>query len=126
MNFIETNLNPTGKRVNDCVVRAIMKATNYTWRTVYAGLTGLGNDLYRLPNEKEVYHLYLKQLGWEKQPMPRHENRKRYTVIEFAAENPVGTFVISVANHLTVLVDGNLYDTWNCSRKCLGNYWKRK
>lgn len=129
MEFKETNLNPTGKKVGDCVIRAIMKATNQTWSQVYSDLCEIGAKKFLMPNSPKVYNEYLERLSWKKQPMPKRPNGirsyKRYTVEEFANENPKKTFVISIANHLTVMSDGILYDTWNCKDKSLGNYWKK-
>ena len=32
------NPNPAGKRVGDCVIRAICKATGQDWETVFSGI----------------------------------------------------------------------------------------
>lgn len=123
MEFVKTNLNPSGKATSDCVVRAIVKGANKRWLDVYKDLCALGEAEYKMPNSKPVYEKYLSQLSWKKQRMPRHEDNTKYTVRHFAHKNSKGTFIISVANHLTVIVDGVLYDTWNCGEKCVGNYW---
>jgi len=65
-----------------------------------------------------------KSSRWLKR-MPRFSDNTRYTVAEFADTHNHGTFVISVANHLTCIVDGTLYDTWNCGHKSVGNYWSK-
>ena len=36
------------------------------------------------------------------------------TVKEFADEHPFGIYLIRIENHLTVIIDGKLRDTWNC------------
>ena len=123
MMFNKNNLNPKDNKTGDCVVRAIMKGTKQTWIKVYEDLCKLGLELLAMPNSPEVYQKYLKDIGWIKQRMPRFKDNTRYTIEEFADENPKGTFIISVANHLTVVVDGTLIDTWNCSYKSMGNYW---
>lgn len=135
MIFNKNNLNPKDNKTGDCVVRAIMKGTKQTWTKVYQDLCKIGLELVAMPNSPEVYQKYLKDIGWTKQRMPKiivptingygekGTTYKRLTVEEFADENPKGTFIISVANHLTVIVDGTLIDTWNCSYKSMGNYW---
>lgn len=123
MKFVKTNLNPTGKKYGDCVVRALMKANGKSWAETYSDLCAIGLEMYAMPNDKAVYEKYLEQNGWKKQKMPRFEDNSRYTVSEFSEENPKGTFVITVANHITTVVDGILYDTWDCGHKSICNYW---
>ena len=125
MIFIKENLNPMGKRACDCVIRAVVKASNQTWTKVYDDLCLLGRAEFLMPNEKKTYEAYLKQIGFIKRPMPRFPDNTRYTIAEFAKANPKGVFIISVAKHLTCIVDGVLYDTWNCSYKSVGNYFTK-
>lgn len=125
MKFIEFNINPKNKRTKDCVIRAIAIATNKTWEAVYRELTELGIKKGLILNDRNNWKAYLKNLGYEKQNMPRREDRTRYTLEEFcdeiAEDNQI--YIVKVANHLTVVKEKNLYDTWNCSRKSVGNYW---
>lgn len=125
MKFIQFNINPKNKITKDCVIRAIATATNKTWESVYRELTELGIKKGLILNDRNNWKAYLKNLGYEKQNMPRREDRTRYTLEEFcdelAKDNQI--YIIKVANHLTVVKDKNLYDTWNCSRKSVGNYW---
>jgi hypothetical protein len=62
-----------------------------------------------------------KVLRWEK--ISGFLNMK---VGEFAKQHPKGTYLISVRNHLTAVVDGVVYDTWNCSFKAINKVWKVK
>ncbi|MBQ6518676.1 MAG: hypothetical protein IJI14_08150 [Anaerolineaceae bacterium] len=120
------NANPYGKITGDCLHRAISLATGVDWKktaVVYAlwgvktGLTACsGNDVDSL----------LQEFGpWHKHPMPKHFNGARYTIAELCQEfgqtkHPV---LVSCAHHLTCIKDGKVWDTWNCTRKCCGNYW---
>jgi hypothetical protein len=126
-NFIFHNENPKGLiRNNDCVIRAISKATGYGWDTVFMGLCDIGLEIKDTISSKPVFDKYLQSLGHVKQKQPKKENGKKYTATEFADKFNKGTYVILLANHLSVVVDGKIYDTWNCSKKCVGNYWKVK
>ncbi len=123
--FIYENLNPRKlKRTSDCVIRAIAKGTNLDWETVYQGLTLLGLKIKDVPNSTRVYRKYLEQQGYAKERQPRKPDNTKYTLNEFAESNPKGRFVVSLANHLTVVIDGLVYDTWNCLHKTVGNYWE--
>lgn len=123
MIFEKTNLNPTGKSTSDCVVRAIMKATNQTWSKVYNDLCELGSKMFAMPNDKKVYEVYLESLGWKKQRMPKDEFGFRYPIHKLADEFPRGIMIIHVAKHLTIVKDCILFDSWDCARACVGNYW---
>ena len=125
MKFIQFNINPKNKRTKDCVIRAIATATNKTWESVYRELAELGIKKGLMINDRNNWKAYLKNLGYEKQNMPRREDRTRYTLEEFCDElaKPNVIYIVKVANHITVVKNKDLYDTWNCSRKSVGNYW---
>ena len=125
MEFKNYNANPKGwKREPDCVVRAISTATHASWGKTYKDLCELGLKKCMMPNSKLLYEAYLKKIGWEKYKMPKKSNGKRFTIKEYVDLNPNFTGIISVANHLTYVENGVLIDTWNCSNKSMGNYWK--
>lgn len=125
--FTYYNRNPKNKkRGADCVPRAISGATGITWEEAIRSLTETGIRENGVLNEKDVYATWLKENGWEKMPMPKKSNNRRYTVAEFQKLEPKGTFIISVAGHLTFIEDGMLYDTWNCQGKSVGNYWRKE
>lgn len=67
----------------------------------------------------------MKKLGYEIQKMPVRDDRTRYTLEEFCDElaKPNIIYIVKVANHITVVKNKDLYDTWNCSNKSVGNYW---
>lgn len=123
MIFTKLNVNPKGRKTGDCVVRAIAKAMNQSWEDTLCDLHKVALKHYAMPNDKCTYDKYLTANGWTKEKMPRFSDNTRYTVKEFLNENPKGTFILSVAHHLTVAIDGELFDTWNCSSKSVGNYW---
>ena len=123
--FKYTNVNPKGwKTTGDCVVRAIACATNQAWDDVYEALCQIGAAMKRMPNDDKVYTNYLQKLCIPKSPQPRKPNNKKYTIEEFAKySRPNDTYIIRTANHLTVIKNGKIHDTWNCGDYCVGNYW---
>ncbi len=123
MEFIKTNPHPRGKKTGDCVVRALACAESKRWLDVYDDLYKLGREMLDMPNMKKVYEEYLKRHGWVKHKMPKHWNGKRYTVAELADENPNKEMIVSVAKHLTFVSYMELLDTWDCSKKSVGNYY---
>lgn len=125
MEFIKYNKNPKDKKTSDCVIRAISTATNDTWENVYMELTKLGIKQGLMINDDDNFCKYLELLGYKKQKMPRREDNTRYTVEEFCVELAEANknYVLRTEGHLTAIKDKNLYDTWDCSYKSVGNYW---
>lgn len=124
--FVKVNMNPKDIRAGDCVVRAISYASGFEYSDVYWDLCNIAYEMCRMPNEKQVYEKYLKEIGFVKQKMPKHEDNTRYTVYELVEELSKvynGCAVVTVANHMTCVRDGNTYDTWDCRHKSVGNFW---
>ena len=125
--FIFHNENPKGLLSSgDCVVRAIAKGTGKQWDEVFNELSRVGLELKDMANAKSVYNKYLQELGYPMEKQPRKSNNTKYTAAEFAKKFTKGTYIISLSNHLSLVLDGKIYDTWNCSDKSVGNYWEVK
>ena len=116
---------PNVHECGDCTIRAIAKATNSTWYTVFDGLVPIARELQMVLNEREVADKYLKNKGFTWVPIKPERGEKRPTVSEFARDHK-GTYVISVAGHLTSCKDGKFYDTWDCGSKSMYGYWVKK
>lgn len=120
------NLHPQGKRVGDCVKRAIAKAANMDYKEVSLGL----NRHKKVTNAKTFNSDYNwlsyieKILGGKKMSFPAVKGQKRMNGERFCKAYPKGSYVLQMANHLTACVNGVIYDTWDCSEKCVYRAWK--
>ena len=125
MQFINYNANPKGRKTTDCVIRAICTALGDNWENTYRDLVNYSIRQGLMCSDKRAFTFYLNNKGYKMEKMPKREDNTRYTVKEFIDEiaDPKTTYIISIANHLTVVKDKVLLDTWNCSRKSVGNYW---
>ena len=125
MEFIKYNANPKNKKTGDCMIRALSKALDKSWTECYTDLFNNTLKTCYSVSDKKNLKSYLKKLGYEMEKMPRKENNKRYTIEEFADNlaKKNETYIILIANHITVIKDKILYDTWNCKHKSVGNYW---
>lgn len=110
------NPNPMGNRVGDCTVRAISKALDQDWATTYAGLTAYGYILCDMPNANWVWGAYLEDNGFRQQIINKN-GRRFYTVNDFCADNPAGTFILAIDGHVVCVVDGKFYDSWDSGRE---------
>lgn len=121
MTFVKFNNNPSGRKTSDCVIRAIAAATQTGWFDVAHKLYLLSNKLCTAQTARETYREYLK--GHKKIPV-MHDTatgRKRWKVEDIALWE--GTYIVSVAGHLTCVANGEIIDTWDCSKKSAYEIW---
>lgn len=125
MEFVKYNANPKNRKTGDCVVRAICTALNISWEETYKGLLETTLTYGYAISCTENFEKYLAKKGYVKQKMPRKLDNTKYTVQEFAdiLAKADTTYIINICNHTTVIKNKNLYDTWNCGKKSVLNYW---
>lgn len=125
MEFKKLNVNPKGVKSGDCVIRAITTATKKDYFEVVDEMVKIYKKTGYIINDKHGYEKYLKTLGYEKQKQPRKPDGKKYTLKEFIdiKAEPNKSYIISLANHLTAVENKVLIDIWDCSHKCVLNYW---
>ena len=88
------NENPKGRITGDCTFRAIARATGKSWEEVVREMAEMSIKTGYAVNDKKGIEKYMESIGWIKMPQPRK-------------------------------VDGTKYinDIWDCTKKCIGNYW---
>lgn len=135
------NANPKNKMGGDCVIRAICTALNQSWEQTVRELTEVGIKCGYVLNDKHTYEKYLEQKGWVKHSQPKKEDGTKYTGKEWCEKLWwIGEHNKMIANigghHIVAIVedneyDGNgisrfrVYDTWDSTDKCIGNYWTK-
>lgn len=132
------NANPKNRITGDCVTRAlctaleipynqcVMEQAEVQCKTGYDNATAQGIDYY------------LKTYGWTKHPQPRKPDGTKYTGKEWCerlqedivwAKNgkSLKRIVANIGGHHTVaIIDGKVYDHWDCTDGCIGNYWVKE
>ena len=129
-------------QVGDCVVRSIAIVTGLPYQKVYNDLfkaneefrntskTKLArslkqrNDSPRSGTHRVVLKKYLAELGFKW--TPTMFVGKGCTVHLKKEELPSGTLLVSCSKHITVVKDGVLHDTHDCTRngtRCVYGYW---
>ena len=131
-------------KAGDCVVRSIAIVTNIPYQTIYSDLyeenenfrktsqTKLArslkkkNDSPRTGTHRVVLKKYLKKIGWNWTPtMFVGQGCKVHLKKN---ELPSGTLIVSCSKHITVVKNGALHDTYDCSRngtRCVYGYWTK-
>lgn len=113
------NANAKGNFVNDCVIRAISKAEGKSWDITYEELSKIAQFEGILLDDVNFVERYLDK-RYKRQP---HCSK---TVGELSEEYPKGTYLVTMQGHITVLIDGTLYDTFDCRDRRMWCAWKVK
>ena len=115
------NAHPEGKRVGDCVKRAVTYVTGMDYHQVqlelnrYKKVTGA-----KTYNESKNCSGYVENvLHMKKLSFPAQKGIARMNGYTFAKSFPKGRYILNMAHHWTACVDGVIYDTWDCREKCV-------
>lgn len=119
--YVYFNNNPWKRSVNDCVIRAISLAENKSWDKVYDELSILAKDEAILLDDITFVDNYLDK---KYKRICYKCKGERITIKEFIKENRRGTYLITMQGHITCVINGILFDTWNCSNKRIWSVWR--
>lgn len=120
------NAHPQGKIVRDCVKRAISKAANMDYHEVSLLL----NRQKKITGAKKFnidknYQSFIENvLEGFKISFPAVAGKPRMNGERFCRAYPRGAYILRMAGHLTACVNGVIYDTWDCSDKCVYTAWE--
>ena len=111
------NANVRGRFTNDCTIRAISVAEGKTWDETYDELSEIAQEEGTLLDDVGFIEGYLDN---------RYDRVPHYskTVGEFAEEYPVGVFLVTMPNHITVVIDGVVYDIFDCRNRSMWASWR--
>lgn len=117
--YVYYNNNPYNRHIDDCVIRSISKATGESWDYVYDKLSDAAREQGVLLDSVEFVENYLDK---------RYKRTCHYskTLKEFMNEYPKGTYLVTMEGHITVVIDGILYDTADCSSHRIWCVWEIK
>lgn len=114
------NANANNNFVNDCVIRSISVAEDKTWGDTYDELSRIAKRNGILLDDVNFVEPLLDY---------RYESvrvRPGETVGEFSENHPYGVYLITMPNHITVLKEGTIYDTFDCRDRVLWEVWRVK
>lgn len=111
------NANPRQRHIDDCVVRALSILTGKSWNEVYDELSDLSNEEAFMFDSVEFVEDYLDD---------RYLRECHYskTLDEFVKEFPYGKYAVTMNNHITAVIDGIIYDTFDPSKRIIRCSWK--
>lgn len=115
------NANPYGRIVNDCSVRAISLATEKSWDETYILLSDFARAEGITFSEIEFIDQYLAD-RYEHYCLERQANKlKDFTTLQLP-----GRWLITMAGHITCVIDGICYDTFDPSERYIWCVYKVK
>lgn len=122
------NVHPKGLMVRDCVKRAITTTTGMDYMEVqrelnrFKKITGASKF-----NADRNCDKYVEQvLKAKKMSFQAVKGQPRMNGERFCKAFPKGNYILRMAGHWTSCVNGVIYDTWDCSNKCVYNAWEIK
>lgn len=122
------NANPKGRLTGDCVFRAFSLAMEQGYNSTVMEMAELMCETGYSLNDKKGEESYLKLKGWVKHPQPRKWDGTKYTGKEFCEEIAKGgeRYLAHIGgHHLVAIVQCRVWDTWDSTDGCIGNYWTR-
>ena len=121
----QVNLNPKGKSVGDCTVRAIAIATKRAWVDTYLDLCLMGMIMADMPSANAITTAYLKKNGFRRRTIP-DDCPDCYTISDFCKDHPKGTYIIGTGSHLTTVIDSVLWDSWDSRNETPVYYFEKE
>lgn len=117
--FIYLNINPDGNKESDCVTRAIALATQTDYVSIRKKLFHTAK-LLNCEKLCQSCYSFLIQDVFKSTPV----NCDNMTVNEFADLHPYGTYLVRMQGHISTIINGCVYDIWDCRDCLLTNAWK--
>ena len=116
------NANPRKRHVNDCTIRAISFATGRSWDETYEELSRFAQAQAIMLDDVIYIDEYLER----RYPIVCDCQGLNITVGEFVEKHPYGTYLITMAGHITCSINGVIYDTFDPSSRYVWEAYKVK
>ena len=132
------NVNPKNRFTTDCVIRAIATALEQDYNQTVMELAQMQCETGYDDGDNKLYGKYLERKGWAKYEQPRKWDNTKYTAKEWCVYvresinwSPKGEQSKRIVAHIggnqrAAILDGKVWDTWDCTDGCIGNYWVKK
>ena len=120
------NANPKKRITADCVLRAISTALDEDYNTILLEMVQIQLETGYHFTSVQGIERYLASKGWVKQKQPRKEDNTKYTGKEFCKHyiNKKRRYLANIGgHHIVAIVNGKVYDIWDSTDGCIGNYW---
>ena len=117
--------NPHNKSVGDCVIRALCRAFDDDWYSMYSQLTLQAYAMCDMPSSNAVWGRFLKDNGYKRYVIP-NTCPDCYTIEDFCNDNPVGTYILCTGTHTVTAIDSIYYDSWKSGNEVPIFYYRKE
>lgn len=129
------NANPKKRITGDCRIRAISVACEIPYNQVVMDLAKIQCETGYDQCTGQGIDILMKQYGWIKCKQPRKADNTKYTGKQWCdqiqedivwAKNgeQLRRIMANIGgNHEVAIIDGKVWDTWDSTDGCIGNYW---
>ncbi len=125
MSFEKYNNHPKGLLTNDCVVRAISTAMDKDYMECRRELNQKKRE-WKFTSYKVSEFIYKYLSDHERIKIKVEKGKPRIKGSDFCDLHPEGTYILKMAGHLAVCIDGVILDTWDCSYRSVYTAWEIK
>lgn len=128
LKFINVNLNPKKKKTCDCVTRAIATTCGITWEEACKEQYEMMLKTGFAWGDSKLENKILNKYGFKKHPQPRKADGSKYRLKELDEIIDVSNkyIYVTVPKHATCIVDGSVFDIWDCRDEVIRNYWTKE
>lgn len=114
--------NPVGANTRDCVVRAVSAVLNMSWDDAFDIVADRAKAMGQTMDENAVYGSILRQCGFYRSTIP-DQCPDCYTARDFCHDHPYGVYVLGFTGHVAAVIDGQVWDSFDCSDEIVTYYW---
>lgn len=123
--YVYYNPNKRHESAIDCTVRAISRALHCDWHTAYLGIVMQGYIDWNMPSANHIWGDYLLTKGFKRHIIPP-TCPDCYTIKDFCKDHPTGTYVLGTGDHVTTVINGDYFDTWDSGNEVPIYYYEKE
>lgn len=118
------NANPKKLVGSDCVIRALAVAFDKTWYQMFDELTDFARQKAMTPTDDICWKAYVEEQNVQHIQTIRRGKHLWKDGDAFVKAHKDGRYILQMAKHVSVSVDGVIYDIWDCSDRFVYQAWK--
>lgn len=119
--FVLKNVNPSQRKTDDSLVRALSLALNITYVEAYKSLAEFGMGQSLSMTDVRTLRGFLRMLGYNEKILNRNCNVDVFTR-QYAKPNSI--YLLRIGKSVTVCINRTIYDNYNPKSKIVTSYWR--
>ena len=120
--WIKYNANPSQNNTDDCAVRAVAVALDVDWDTAFDLIAENAKYMHQMMHRNVAWWSVLRQHGFRRAIIP-NTCPDCYSVDDFCRDHPYGVFLLGFYDHVAIIVDGRVIDSFDSRDLIPIYYW---